>query len=78
MRFVRASFKEGNQEGGMCFMQTCSNDTTSLTAADDDVVEVLFRGHDEEQERVIVCQGMKMSRQVILCRRCLVGPRVRL
>jgi len=57
-------------------MQTCSNDAPRLTTADDDVVEVLSRGYNDGREGVIVCQGMKTRGQAVLCRRCLVGPRV--
>ena len=38
----------------MRLMQACSNNTTRKTATDDNVVKVLFRGHDGRQERATV------------------------
>ena len=43
-------------------MQACSNNATRKATANDDIVEVLSRGHDDGREFVIVCQGMKTRR----------------
>ena len=66
VRFIRASFKEGDGEGGMGLMQACSYNATRKTAADDDIVEVLLGGHDDVRECVLVCQGIKTRKQAAL------------
>lgn len=56
VRFIRASFNNGNRERGMRLMQTCSNNTTRLTAANNNEVEVLLRGHHDGRDAGMYCK----------------------